>query len=143
MVEWFTFGFIRNWLQWAEKELGYVGLNLVNSQEPTAELRPTEKSQTDEDDLMPYPILVEIEKLAIGGHKSPMEVFDILSTQKLTSQDALKSHISKFFRLWSYNQWKRERLAPSFHLDDFNIDPKTWCRFPILSGSFVEELKLL
>ena len=42
--------------------------------------------------------------------------------------------VERFFRLWSRNQWKRERYAPSFHLDDENLDPKTWCRFPILSG---------
>jgi NAD+ synthase (glutamine-hydrolysing) len=28
-------------------------------------------------------------------------------------------------------------------LDDFNVDPKTWCRFPILSGGFEEELTQL
>ena len=32
------------------------------------------------------------------------------------------------------------RYAPSFHLDDENLDPKTWCRFPILSGGFEREL---
>ncbi|MFT4741429.1 MAG: NAD+ synthase (glutamine-hydrolyzing), partial [Marivirga sp.] len=46
-------------------------------------------------------------------------------------------------KLWTRNQWKRERLAPSFHLDDYNVDPKTWCRFPILSSGFTEELKAL
>ena len=46
----------------------------------------------------------------------------------------------RFFRLWCRNQWKRERYAPSFHLDDENLDPKTWCRFPILSGGFEREL---
>ena len=55
----------------------------------------------------------------------------------------MKEYNKKFFRLWSRNQWKRERLAPSFHLDDFNVDPKTWCRFPILSGGFEEELNQL
>ena len=48
--------------------------------------------------------------------------------------------IERFFRLWSRNQWKRERYAPSFHLDDENLDPKTWCRFPILSAGFETEL---
>jgi len=48
--------------------------------------------------------------------------------------------IKRFFTLWSRNQWKRERYAPSFHLDDENLDPKTWCRFPILSGGFKKEL---
>lgn len=48
--------------------------------------------------------------------------------------------IERFFNLWSRNQWKRERFAPSFHLDDESLDPKTWCRFPILSGGYAEEL---
>ena len=44
------------------------------------------------------------------------------------------------FPVWCRNQWKRERYAPSFHVDDENLDPKTWCRFPILSGGFEREL---
>jgi NAD+ synthase (glutamine-hydrolysing) len=55
----------------------------------------------------------------------------------------LKSYIKKFFKLWSANQWKRERFAPSFHLDELNVDPRTWCRFPILSSGFAEELDRL
>jgi len=51
--------------------------------------------------------------------------------------------VERFFKLWCRNQWKRERYAPSFHLDDENLDPKTWCRFPILSGGFEMELEAL
>jgi NAD+ synthase (glutamine-hydrolysing) len=130
--------FIIQWLKWAEKELGYLGLSHVNNLQPTAELRPLERSQTDEKDLMPYSVLVEIEKLAIQERKPPVEVYAVLSNGKADEQ--LKGYIKKFFRLWSANQWKRERLAPSFHLDDINVDPRSWCRFPILSGSFKEEL---
>ena len=133
--------YIRQWLHYAEKELGYAGLASVNSLPPTAELRPQEQSQTDEDDLMPYHIMVEIEKLAIRDHQSPVEVFENLKGEELESDDLLKAHIIKFYRLWSRNQWKRERLAPAFHLDEFNVDPRTWCRFPILSKGFEEELK--
>jgi NAD+ synthase (glutamine-hydrolysing) len=132
--------FIINWLKWAEKELGYKSLKAVNNLAPSAELRPLESNQTDEDDLMPYHIIVEIEKCAIQDHKSPMEVYTILLKKELEDEELLKIHIIKFFKLWSRNQWKRERLAPSFHLDDFNIDPKTWCRFPILSSGFEEEI---
>jgi len=49
----------------------------------------------------------------------------------------------RFFALFARNQWKRERYAPSFHLDDENLDPKTWCRFPILSSGFESELAAL
>ncbi|MBD8487627.1 NAD(+) synthase [Echinicola sp. CAU 1574] len=132
--------FILQWLQWAEKHLGYSGLEKVNSLQPTAELRPQDQHQTDEEDLMPYPVIVEIEKLAIRERRNPKDIYLILQQELDLPNVQLKNYISKFFRLWSRNQWKRERLAPSFHLDDFNVDPKTWCRFPILSGGFTEEL---
>ncbi|MFN3840680.1 MAG: NAD(+) synthase [Cyclobacteriaceae bacterium] len=128
---------ILQWLGWAEQHLGYTGLNPINRLKPTAELRPG--TQTDEADLMPYTVLAAIENQAIRLRKSPAEVFCAL---KATTDDTdlLKKHITKFFRLWATNQWKRERLAPSFHLDDINVDPRTWCRFPILSSAFTEEL---
>lgn len=133
--------FILQWLKWAEKNLGHAGLSTVNNLQPTAELRPPENMQTDEDDLMPYTILARIERLAIYERRSPREVFDAL----LPDHDAtlLKGYVRKFFTLWSRNQWKRERLAPAFHLDDFNVDPRSWCRFPILSSGFAEELERL
>lgn len=135
--------FVIQWLKYAEKELGYTGLRYVNSLTPTAELRPKQYTQTDEDDLMPYELMVKIEKLGIYKRKSPIEVFETLHEELELNKDVLKGYIRKFYRLWSINQWKRERLAPSFHLDDFNVDPKTWCRFPILSGSFKKELDKL
>jgi NAD+ synthase (glutamine-hydrolysing) len=135
--------FIIQWLNWAEKELKYDGLQKVNSLQPTAELRPSEKQQTDEADLMPYSVIVEIEKLAIRDKRSPLDVFLILKEEVEVEEKTLKQYIKKFFSLWSRNQWKRERLAPSFHLDEFNVDPKTWYRFPILSGAYEDELKEL
>jgi NAD+ synthase (glutamine-hydrolysing) len=132
--------FILQWLTWAEKTLGYQSLSYVNSLNPTAELRPLEQSQTDEEDLMPYHVIVEIEKHAIRDKRSPKEVFQRLAVTELESPELLKLHIKKFFNLWCRNQWKRERTAPAFHLDDFNVDPRTWCRFPILSSGYFDEL---
>jgi NAD+ synthase (glutamine-hydrolysing) len=133
--------FLLQWLRWAETALGYGGLHSVNGLEPTAELRPTDRHQTDENDLMPYNVLTAIERLAILERRSPTEVFEVLSATH--DRESLKNWVRKFFRLWSANQWKRERLAPSFHFDDFNVDPRSWCRFPIISGSFREELAAL
>ncbi len=133
--------FIRNWLLWLDAEM-IPELRVVNQLTPTAELQPEDQHQTDETDLMPYPILDAIETEAITNHRSPSEVLEILSTtfDKVCQSD-LRDWITKFFTLWSRNQWKRERYAPSFHLDDHNLDPKTWCRFPILSGGFRKELQ--
>lgn len=130
--------FLRQWLRYMEKYI--LPLELVNNQQPTAELRPQEEAQTDEGDLMPYDILDEIEGLAVRDKKSPVEVFRILITQKKHTAQQYGEWIEKFFKLWARNQWKRERYAPGFHLDDENLDPKTWCRFPILSGQFSSEI---
>ena len=135
--------FILQWMQWAERALAQTGLRRVNTLQPTAELRPLERNQTDETDLMPYPVLAEIEKHAILHRKSPVEVYIAMKETHHHDTAILKRHITRFFRLWSANQWKRERLAPAFHLDDLNVDPRTWCRFPILSSAFTDELKQL
>ncbi len=134
--------FIIQWLKWAEKQLMQPGLNAVNNLQPTAELRPLENNQTDETDLMPYTLLLSIEKHGIMERKSPVEVYRAL-VGNYADHNQLKVYIKKFFKLWSANQWKRERLAPSFHLDELNVDPRTWCRFPILSSGYVEELSAL
>ncbi len=141
--------FLRNWLSLMETD-GSAGcasisaLALVNRQQPTAELRPSEFEQTDEGDLMPYPLLDKIEGLAIRDKLSPREVLARLTeTHCEYSTAQLTEWIKRFFRLWSRNQWKRERYAPSFHVDDKNLDPGTWCRFPILSGGFEYELSQL
>lgn len=139
--------FLKQWLNWLEKQ-GPEGLHpipelsVVNCQAPTAELRPTKDAQTDEKDLMPYPVLDFIEAAAIRDKQSPIEIFRLLQLNFAQySNEELGLWVERFFRLWCQNQWKRERYAPSFHLDDLNLDPKTWCRFPILSGGFEQELE--
>jgi len=135
--------FLRNWLKWAQNELGYHCLEDVNKLTPTAELRPSERHQTDETDLMPYPLLEKIERLAIWERKSPAQIYVTLNNQQIEAPEILAKHIDKFFTLLARNQWKRERMAPSFQLDDFNINPRSWFRFPILSAGFLEELEEL
>lgn len=82
--------FIINWLKWAEN-LGYKSLKYVNSLQPTAELRPSSNKQTDETDLMPYPILQAIENLAINHKKSPVEVYLSLKQELQLEKENLKS----------------------------------------------------
>lgn len=138
--------FLRHWLRWMETvgPHGYEklpALSAVNVQAPTAELRPSSAEQTDEDDLMPYPVLDRIQRLAIRDKMDPDGCYRRLAVDfpESTVQERLR-WVDRFFRLFARNQWKRERYAPSFHLDDQNLDPKTWCRFPILSGSYAAEL---
>jgi NAD+ synthase (glutamine-hydrolysing) len=138
--------YLLDWLKWMEHtgpvEIGPLPmLSVINSQAPTAELRPKSEGQTDEGDLMPYRVLDAIERAGIRDKLAPLEVFHAVRERFPDySQQQLGSWVEKFFVLFCRNQWKRERYAPSFHLDDENLDPKSWCRFPILSGSYQREL---
>jgi NAD+ synthase (glutamine-hydrolysing) len=131
--------FLRQWLK--KREPGLPALRAINAFEPTAELRPPAAGQTDEGDLMPYEVLDSIERLASLEGKSPAEVHAaILKLFPGHESSLLGNWVVKFFRLWSRSQWKRERLAPSFHLDEHHVDPRSWRRDPILSGSYEAEL---
>lgn len=140
---------LRSWLRWVETDGPLLSkgraaiptLAMINEQQPTAELRPVDSGQTDEDDLMPYPVLDVIERAAIRDKRGPADVLEVLkATFPNQKESDLQNWLIRFFQLWSRNQWKRERYAPSFHLDDQNLDPKTGCRWPILSGGFVNEI---
>ncbi len=141
--------FLLDWLKWMETT-GPAGIGplpalaAVTNLRPTAELRPSSADQTDEADLMPYRVLDAIERAAIRDKLLPIEVFEAVGPQ-FPQYDAqqMGAWVERFFRLWCRNQWKRERYAPSFHLDDENLDPKTWCRFPILNSGFEKELEEL
>lgn len=142
--------YLREWLRWLERVgpvdlTSFPSLRAVNAQAPTAELRPLSEKQTDEKDLMPYEVLDVIERYAIRDKLLPVDVYELLihDFAKRYTRQNLAHWVTRFFTLWSMNQWKRERYAPSFHLDDENLDPKTWCRFPILSGGFEKELEAL
>ncbi len=141
--------YLRSWLRWMETQgpvgMGpYPALSFINAQQPTAELRPSAQTQTDEADLMPYELLEAIEDAAIRDKYTPLEVLrELMPRNPHYSAIQLALWIERFFTLWCRNQWKRERFAPGFHLDDRNLDPRSWCRFPILSGGFERELAQL
>jgi len=139
--------FLRKWLIWAEKHgtvdgLKMAGLHRVNSLVPSAELRPLGSHQIDEEDLMPYPILNDLERMAFFDRKSPEECQKMIIQlyQSKFSEEILIEFTHRFYRLWARNQWKRERYAPGFHVDDYSLDPKSWLRFPILSAGLEKDL---
>lgn len=139
--------FLNQWIRWCA-ESGPLGVGPVSSLKevfkmpPTAELRPSCYAQEDEKDLMPYRILDRIEKEFIRDRKSPQDIVECLHSEFPHFQiRELAVFVIKFLKLWSRNQWKRERYAPAFHLDDESLDPKTWCRYPILTSQFEEEIR--
>ncbi len=134
--------FLREWIAWAETScslgLGPIAaLSQITKLPPTAELRPATEQQRDEDDLMPYAVLERIERLLIRDKMAPANALAHLQDEfpDIAAQQ-LQDYIAKFTRLWVSSQWKRERYAPAFHMDDESLDPKTWCRFPILSAGW-------
>jgi NAD+ synthase (glutamine-hydrolysing) len=136
--------YIREFLRWVAYDNHLEAMNLIVKQQPTAELRPASYKQTDEDDLMPYWLLHKIETLVVKNRQTPVEVYQSLKVliDDYDNNQLIKD-ITKFFKLFSINQWKRERYALSFHMDDHNLDPRTWCRTPILTGGYEEELEEL
>ena len=138
--------FLRAWLRWMEVQgpegVGALAaLKAVNDQAPTAELRPPEDGQTDEGDLMPYEVLDALERACVVERLTPLEAWrGLRETLPAYPADEMRLWTRRFYQLWSHAQWKRERLALSFHLDDHNVDPRSWCRWPVLSGGFRSEL---
>jgi len=140
--------YIREYLAWIAKTGPVVigplrAMTAIVEQQPTAELRPASYKQTDEDDLMPYWLLHKIETMVVKNRYVPVEIYEELKATIDYDNNQLIKDITKFFRLFSINQWKRERYALSFHMDDHNLDPRTWCRTPILTGGYEEELEEL
>ncbi len=151
--------FVRKWLVWAEKtgvlldfdddgnEIRFKApaLRLINEQQPTAELRPAEAKQTDEADLMPYAVLNLFERALI---RDRLELDAAISRVReeaaeaglVVDDETLAGWGVRFCRLWTRTQWKRQRCAPGFPLDDYDLSPNSWTRFPILSEGFEREI---
>ncbi len=132
--------FLLRWLAWMGTE-GPMGLGpippLYEAAQfaPSPELRPVPEAQTAEGDLMPYAVLDAIEKAFVRDKRSPAEAAAVVRAEfPEYTEERAREWVKRFYRLWCRNQWKRERYAPSFHLDDESLDPRGWCRFPILSG---------
>lgn len=120
-----------------------ASLSTINAFPPSAELRP--EAQTDEADLMPYPLLNAIEQAMLGQHLDPRSVVAQvrpLAQELGWSEPQLKRAVVRFAQLWVRNQWKRQRAAFSFKADQYNLSPVGY-RFPILSGGFKDELAAL
>jgi len=138
---------IQVWLRWAADFHGLSSLESVTAIPATAELRPADRGQTDEDDLMPFRILDQLMYLFVQKGQDPVEMFRTL--WPVVAEDygdeprLFADHIAKFIRLFCRAQWKRERFAISFRVTAFDLDPKTGFRFPPVQAPFTEELAAL
>lgn len=118
-----------------------AAMQAIVNQAPTAELRPVE--QTDEADLMPYPVMDIIRRISQTQNVTPKGVLQVLLRDDYGRQfpvEQLVSWLKRYYGLYCRNQWKRERIAASFHIEADSADPKTYRRFPILSNQLRAEL---
>ncbi len=143
--------FLLRWARWASSSQTpgrhpWKSLQAVLSRPPTAELRPPSSGQTDEADLMPYQVLAVIEGCRVRDKLSTEETVAavlraisqrrlLLASQGPIDPNQIRGWVDRFDQLWRASQWKRERFAPGFHLDDFSVDSRGFCRFPIFSGA--------
>ncbi len=123
--------FLQKWAFWAADTYHWPVLGEIAQAAPTAELRPG--FQTDEEDLMPYPLLNFFEEKLLWEGLPPEAIAPLSQSafQALTSQ-ALQAYAQQYIHLFRVSQWKRERLAPGFHTDKYDLDPRSAARFPIL-----------
>lgn len=132
------------WLEWAQKFHQVQALHHVTAMAPTAELRPKDREQSDEADLMPFFILDQLLYEFVQKAHDPLAMFQALwpSLRKHYREDpqAFRNDIHRFIRLFCRAQWKRERFAISFRVTAFDLDPKTGFRFPAVQSAFREEL---
>lgn len=130
---------LQRWLRWVsdgglEGYMTGAALHQVLAYPPTAELRPARFAQTDEQDLMPYEVMAQIETLFVLEQCSEAEVVRRLQqTFDQLKEADLQAYVRTFYELWQSSQWKRERLAAGFHVAEMNVDPQSWYRYPILS----------
>jgi NAD+ synthase (glutamine-hydrolysing) len=133
--------FLQSWLRWIGSEGAKDGFKIpevlpILDMAPTAELRPTSRKQTDEADLMPYEVLDFIEREFVMQRRDPESIVEFAKSHFGDKYDIsrLREFTEIFVKLWSSSQWKRERLAPSFQIDEYGVGANTWCRFPVISG---------
>ena len=123
--------FILDWLKWMETT-GPAGIGplpaLVGRQQPEADRRVA--AALGRPDRRSRPHAVPRCSTRSNGRPSATSCCRSKSSKpcgrnfRNTKRSKSATWVERFFRLWCRNQWKRERYAPSFHLDDENLDPE-------------------
>jgi NAD+ synthase (glutamine-hydrolysing) len=135
---------IKLYLDWARDFHGLKSLEKIKAMEASAELRPPGQEQTDEADLMPFPVLDQLMygfvQLALDPREILIRFWPAMRAHYGGDLTRFAADVRKFVRLFCFAQWKRERFAISFRVTAFDLDPKTGFRFPPVQAPFTEEL---
>lgn len=130
---------VSRWLEWARNFHNIHALDEVFAQPPSAELRPLEKNQADESDLMPYPVLDAFVEWFMVRRMSPAEIYACAQNQLSAyyqNSEEIRRDIKRFIELATRAQWKRARFANSFLILPFNIAPSDGLQWPCLQAPF-------
>ena len=93
---------------------------------------------------IPLAILGDMERAAVLKRRGPASIFSELSVRyPQYSQAELFGFLRQFLLSFCHTAGGRERLPPSFHLDEQSLDAHLWFRFPSFNGAFSEELEEL
>ena len=129
--------FLRRWLRWLEttgpQGLGPIpALHAVNVQEPTAELRPASAKPNRRSGL--NALRIARRHRTSGDSRQAQPDGSVQADANAIPAILRPSNCwigwNDFFACGVAINGSAERYAPSFHVDDENLDPKTWCRFP-------------
>lgn len=107
---------------------------------PSAELA---EDQSDEAELMPYPVLDDILFLFAADRRTPVDVWRLVCTKYPDDDpERLRGWVAQFVRLFTQNQWKRDQSPVGLKMLELDLDPTTGFRFPVLQ-SIEDDLKRL
>ncbi len=128
--------FLRKWIEWAASTdvpapfHPIESLRAIAKLEPSAELRPGR--QRDEEDLMPYEVLATLEEAFLQKRLWGPELEQLaLQTWSPTyPSETIALWVQDFLQRLQSQQWKREKLAASFHIDQGSFDPRSFLRLP-------------
>lgn len=122
-------------LAWACKRFSLASLEAILAMPPSAELRPKDKHQEDEKDLMPYEVLDALIYAYVVEHRSAEEMVALLwnSFQSFyDTKSAFQNDVQHFIQLMTISQWKRERYANGFIIMQHDLFPNSGLRWPVL-----------
>ena len=130
--------FVSKWLEWAKNFHALYALDDVFAQPPSAELRPLEADQTDEADLMPYPVLDTFIQNYVVRRLSAEDTLNnamhLVNRYYAGNAEELKQALKKFIKMSARAQWKRNRSANGFKVMTYSLDAKSGLRWPTVQG---------
>ncbi len=119
-------------LERAAERWNLSSIDAILALAPSAELAA---DQSDEAELMPYPVLDDILFLFAADRRTPVDVWRLVCAKYPDENpERLRGWVAQFVRLFAQNQWKRDQSPVGLKMLDLDLDPTTGFRFPVLQS---------